>query len=430
MRALHFVLIIILSMSCQDKEKGINKQSKSGRYFGNFSYGNFSDYIQFDIEQDADGYKVFFTSLKQNAFRIPFQSVVAKEDSISFELKSDNYLYTFKNKWTNNNTKLECILNVDSVNASFELEKGELNNIDIVRQEDVHFFSNSLKLNGTIWYPSSKNGKGIVLISSSGNENRSSSSAEAIWLAKIGYTVFHYDKRGTGNSQGKWKTATMEEILKDDVNAIKYFSKISRLSMSNIGIKGSSQGATKVPYILNKIDDLKFGIVVSCPASTLLDSDLNYWKNRNSKLFGANLEEALKVQKTVFEHIAGLVSIKELELLLQSKSQKPWFKNIWIPNLDEIKTDTKLLYSPMPYFKLVNQPILIIQGGLDEVIPTNSHKLIENSFSVSKNNNREVMLLKSASHSMHHIVESDFPYWSQIHPGYYEGIEKWLKEYE
>ena len=67
----------------------------------------------------------------------------------------------------------------------------------------------------------------------------------------------------------------------DDIQAIEYLSQIEKLPLSQIGIKGSSQGATKVPYILSKLPQLGFGIAVSCPGSSLLESDINYWKNRN-----------------------------------------------------------------------------------------------------------------------------------------------------
>ena len=120
-----------------------------------------------------------------------------------------------------------------------------------------------------------------------------------------------------------------------------YFSNKTQIPISKIGIKGSSQGASKVPYILNKLPDLNYGIVVSCPGVTLLESDLNYWKNSNSKEIGNDIDEAVNLQGDVFRFIAGTLSKNDLEKLIKSKKDKGWFKNIWIPNLDEVKTNLK-----------------------------------------------------------------------------------------
>lgn len=183
-------------------------------------------------------------------------------------------------------------------------------------------------MNGTIWYPKKSNGNALVIVTSSGNADRSSSRAEDILFAQKGYTTFHYDKRGTGNSEGDWTSSTIEELSFDDIYAINYFSNKTQIPISKIGIKGSSQGASKVPYILNKLPDLNYGIVVSCPGVTLLESDLNYWKNSNSNEIGDDLDEAVNLQGDVFRFIAGTLSKNDLEKLIKSKKDKGWFKNI------------------------------------------------------------------------------------------------------
>ena len=71
------------------------------------------------------------------------------------------------------------------------------------------------------------------------------------------------------------------ELCEDDLNALEFLHQSEKIDFNKIGIKGSSQGATKIPYLLKKHPDLAYGIAVSCPASTLLESDWNYWKNRN-----------------------------------------------------------------------------------------------------------------------------------------------------
>ena len=420
------VIFIVFGIFSCNPNSGIKKDKKIGNFSGIFKHGNFSDKILFEIERDSVSFNVFFTSLEQNANRIPFQNVEINSDSINFKLQSDFYTYSFRNKWIDNYGSLQGSLTVDSITTLYTLEKVLLDNNNASKSEEVSFESNGLGLNGTIRYPDNNEGKALIIVTSSGNSDRSASRAEAILFAQMGFTTFHYDKRGTGNSEGNWNIATIEELLADDVTAIEYFSNKTGIPLKEIGIKGSSQGATKIPYILNELENLKYGIAVSCPGVTLLESDLNYWRNRNADIIGNKIDAATKFQRKVFEFIAGKLSRTDLEKTINNEKSNSWFANVWVPNLDEIQTDKKLLYSPIPYFETTKQPILILQGTKDEIIPTNSYETISEALIKSDNDNFKTILLEGASHSMYYIGESNFSYWSKLHPDYLTTIENWI----
>ena len=420
------VIFIVFGIFSCNSNSGIEKDEKTGNFSGIFKHGNFSDNLLFEIERDSASFNVFFTSLEQNANRIPFQNVELSGDSINFKLQSDFYTYTFKNKWIDNYSKLQGSLIVDTNTTLYTLEKKHLDNSNTPKSEEISFESNGLTLNGTIWYPDNNEEKALIIVTSSGNSDRSASRAEAILFAQMGFTTFHYDKRGTGNSDGNWEVATIEELLADDVTAIEYFSDKTEIPLKEIGIKGSSQGAAKIPNILNELENLKYGIVVSCPGVTLLESDLNYWRNRNADVIGNEIDAAANFQRKIYEFIAGELSRTDLEKAINNEKSNSWFANIWVPNLDEVQTDKKLLYSPIPYFETTKQPILILQGTKDEIIPANSYKLISEALIKSDNDNFKIVLLEGASHSMYNIGDSDFPYWSKLHPDYLTTTENWI----
>ena len=420
------VIIILLGMFSCNPHSEIKKDEKTGNFSGMVEHGNFSDKIRLEIERDSASFKVFFTSLEQNANRIPFQNVEVNGDSIRFELQSDFYTYSFRNKWIDEYSKLQGSLTVDTVTTRYTLKKVLSEDSNNPKSEEISFKSNGLRINGTIWYPNNNKGKALVIVTSSGGQDRSASRAEAILLAQKGFTTFHYDKRGTGNSEGDWNTATIEEYITDDVTAIEYFSEKTGIPLKKIGIKGSSQGAIKIPSILNELENLNYGIVVSCPGVTLLESDLNYWRNRNAKLLGNHLDDATLLQRKVFEFMAGKISRADLEKAINSKKSASWFANIWVPNLDEVQPDKRLLYTPIPYFEKTRQPILIMQGKMDEIIPVNSYLLITDAIKKSGNDNYKTVLLEGASHSMSNIGGSDFPYWFKLHPDYLPTIEDWI----
>lgn len=414
------LMVAVFTSSCLQQES--KEVVKEGIYGGIFNHGNFSDAISFEIKKDSTNWNVFFTSLEQNAFQIPVKNVIVQGDSINFMLQSDRYTYNFKNRWTANNMNLLGSLEIDTLRVTYSLERDIIGVDENMKSEEIVFQSNNFKIGGTIRKPSQPNTKAMVFLTSSGRGDRSGSRAEAIYFANKGYTTFHYDKRGTGISKGNWQAANMEELLSDDINAISHFSEQTGIPLSKIGIRGSSQGATKIPYILSELPELKYGISVSCPGSTLLESDLNAWKNNNSVIS----EEGVDLQRKVFEYIAGTLERSEVEKAIEVEKSKTWFPNIWIPNLDEVKTDEKLRYSPMPYFQKTKQPILVIQGTMDEIIPKKSHEIISSALEEAGNCDYKIVQLKDADHSMYQVGQTDFPYWAKLHDDYLKTIEDWV----
>ena len=102
--------------------------------------------------------------------------------------------------------------------------------------------SNGLQLSGTLWKPQESVQKGLFFVTSSQGNDRSGTNAEAYYFASLGYTVFNYDKRGTGKSEGDWQAATIEELCSDDMNALEFFSKISVSSLIRNWYKGKQPG--------------------------------------------------------------------------------------------------------------------------------------------------------------------------------------------
>ena len=265
--------------------------------------------------------KAFFTSIDMNAYEIPCQNTTFKTDTLKFYVVSDYYTYEYQYTGQKENFKgylkiysneSEQLLNSFDTN----LNRVEPNKQYKIEKRDFTFVSNGLQLSGTLWQPQESVHKGLFFVSSSQGNDRSGSNAEAYYFASLGYTVFNYDKRGTGKSEGDWQLATIEELCSDDMNALEFFSKNSGLPLSEIGIKGSSQGGIKIPYILSKLPELGFGISISCPGGTLLESDLNHWKNLNMNHIGEkNINQALKIQEAGYNYLAGNISYELLEQL-------------------------------------------------------------------------------------------------------------------
>lgn len=416
-----FFLIICFSTTEAQNNNGY-------KYSGVFNYGNFSTGITVDINRNEDANQVFFSSPEQNAYRIPAREIGIATDSIEFVLQSDFFRYEFTGAFIGDSLKLK--LAIDNKVYPLVLIKNSKTDFNQIKSRDIRFRSGHLLLYGTVYFPEKPNGKAIYLVTSSGNQDRSASREEAQFFARHGYITMHADKRGTGMSDGNWHNASIPELSMDDVRAITYLAETNNLKYNDIGVKGSSQGASKIPYILSEMPELGFGILVSCPASTLLDSDLNYWKNRTRKeLSEDELNRAEEIQRSVFLFISGDLSQEKLQTQLDSVSREPYMKYVWVPELDSVNIDKKLSYSPLPYFKKTNDPILVIQGSSDEIIPGHSLLTIKH-LTENENPRNRYIELKKADHAMMFKGESDFPYWPGLHPDYRNQMLTWLDDLE
>ncbi len=401
-------------------------------YSGTINYEKSTIDYQVQLVESENQTNAFFTSIDMNAYEIPCQNTMLKNDTLKFYVVSDYYTYEYL--YIKQNENFEGNLNIYS-NESEQLlntfETGLNRSISAVNNEvektDFTFESNGLQLYGTLWQPKESVQKGLLFVTSSQGNDRSGTNAEAYYFVSLGYTIFNYDKRGTGKSEGDWKSATIEELCSDDMNALDFFSKVSGLPLSEIGIKGSSQAGIKIPYILSKRPELGFGISISCPDGTLMESDLNHWKNLNSNLIGKkNIHNALKMQEAGYNYLAGNISYESLEQLKNANASEGWLKYIWMPERD-VQKDYKINFSGLPYFKKITQPILLIQGLSDEVIPPNSYKTIEKAIEKSKSTNYQIITLENTSHSMTWLNE-DFPYFQVLSTEYLPIVTDWLKK--
>ena len=250
-------------------------QVKGQTYSSTINFGKSSINYQVKLIQEENQTKVFYSSMDMNAYEIPCQQVTLTKDKFQFFVISDYYTYEynyvknkkgFKGNLKVSSNESEKLLNTFDTDLSLV----KVIEADAIEKEDFTFISNNLKLSGTLWRPKTSNKKGLFFVTTSQGNDRSGNNAEANYFTKLGYTVFNYDKRGTGKSEGNWQSATIEELCKDDINALRFFSETSGILLSKIGIKGSSQGGIKVPYILINLSEIGFGISVSCPSGKLI----------------------------------------------------------------------------------------------------------------------------------------------------------------
>ena len=159
-----------------------------------------------------------------------------------------------------------------------------------------------------------------------------------------------------------------------------------------------------------------------------MESDLNRWQQQNQDIIGkVNIRQAANVQKSAYNFLAGNISYESLDQIKGKYAQQAWMEYVWIPERN-VRKDAKLNFSGLPYFKGLTQPILVIQGLSDKVIPISSYEIIKEAIGVSNAPHFDVITLKSTSHSMTYL-NVEYPYFEVLTPEYISSVTEWLNKF-
>jgi dienelactone hydrolase len=93
------------------------------------------------------------------------------------------------------------------------------------------------------------------------------------------------DKRGSEQSRGNWRTASLDELATDTVAAIRYLRHQDHVPISRIGIVGMSQGGHIAPLVASKSSEVAF-VVNVVGSATPLRNGLVYEENHNLRELG------------------------------------------------------------------------------------------------------------------------------------------------
>jgi uncharacterized protein len=170
--------------------------------------------------------------------------------------------------------------------------------------EDVVFVSRGVGLAGSIVLPGDKKiHAAIVFVHGSGKQTRNMSVAEK--FAENGIAALVYDKRGAGESGGRYEgeQSVSEEniaiLAEDAVSALDALSKHPALKDVPLGLTGISQAGWIVPLAAERSTQVDFMVLWSGPVCKVSEEDI--YSKYTDDLDGRNVpsyDEALSSRKT------------------------------------------------------------------------------------------------------------------------------------
>ncbi|WP_443947123.1 alpha/beta hydrolase family protein [Pedobacter sp. AW1-32] len=164
--------------------------------------------------------------------------------------------------------------------------------------QNVSFVRDGTTLAGTIFTPKNP-GAAVVLVHGSGQEKRMVNFAAT--LARAGIAVFTYDKRGVGESTGKYSgpevgtnnidSANLNTLALDASAAVNFLSSHLRIKKIPIGLLGFSQAGWIIPLAAEQNNRIEYMVLFSGPVvNTLQQLRFQFYTQGNSKFWETHTE--------------------------------------------------------------------------------------------------------------------------------------------
>jgi pimeloyl-ACP methyl ester carboxylesterase len=240
---------------------------------------------------------------------------------------------------------------------------------------DVIIPAPGFSLAGTLTMPSGV-GKlrlpAIVLVAGSGSVDRDEVVAGvaifaqlARGLAEQGFLVLRYDKRGVGQSGGRSERVTLQDYADDLITVLKWLEKRKDVDPKRISVAGHSEGGAVGMLAAAREEAISSLVLIAAPGVPGADLILEQQKHALDLIGAPEAErkEKIELQTRIQEAVITGKGWESIPPQLRDQADTPWFKSL-------------LQFEPAKIMQKIEQPILIIQGDLDQqVSPHNADQL-------------------------------------------------------
>jgi len=301
------------------------------------------------------------------------------------------------------------------------------------RTEEIVFRNGDVELAGTLVLP---DGKGpfpaVVYAHGSGALTRDSLYGATFYPLGIAYLAF--DKRGTGQSSGDWRTASLEELAADVVAGIQLLKSRPDIVGNRIGVIGISQGGW-VGSLAARSKDVAFLVEHSGSGMPVAE---NIVHEQRSQLIAAELSADQIRKGEEFLRRTGLMATEgkpweQIHAEYEKVKAEPFAAFAFPAALPKDNSNWEWFrkngaIDSAKALEQVHCPILWFLGDLDTQVPTSkSATRLREAFRKAGNRDATLRILPSASHM---LLETR----PELHggdlgrfvPGFWDELERWV----
>lgn len=265
-----------------------------------------------------------------------------------------------------------------------------------------------VSLAGTFTKPSSGGPfPAVLLISGAGPQDRNESIAGhkpflviADYLTRRGMAVLRVDDRGTGESTGKFATATTQDFASDAEAGVHYLMSRDDVDQQHIGLLGHGEGAIIAPMVAVKMPQIAFLVLLAgtgVPGEEVLLAQTER-AEETAHVPPDQIKADKKIGKLLYDMVREGKSEVDLRKALFSlpEKDKPYIEG-WqrqLPGLEAPWLRFFLSYDPAPVLEKVKCPVLALEGEKDmQVVPDQNVPAIKKALERGGNHNSEVIIL-------------------------------------
>ncbi|MGH8373017.1 MAG: alpha/beta hydrolase [Gammaproteobacteria bacterium] len=214
-----------------------------------------------------------------------------------------------------------------------------------VHKPDTHavrFNRDGLTLAGTLYTPHGVTGRlpGVVLAQGSGPVDRFGG-PWITFFTDLGFAVLSYDKRGVGESEGDWHTASYLDLAGDLDAAIDWLSSQPQIDPARVGIHSTSQSGWYAPLAAANDKHVHFLIQRAGPALWIgpvtQHENENDW--RAAGLSEAEITPASALWLQLNRLARNKATLEQAQHLIDTATDKPWFKSTFGENWRHVDAD-------------------------------------------------------------------------------------------
>lgn len=301
------------------------------------------------------------------------------------------------------------------------------------RTEEVRYANGDVALAGLLMLPDARGPvPGAVIVQGSGRSDRTNPWTRAIAeeLVRSGVAVLLTDKRGSGASGGDWQTAGFDELAADALAGVAALRARADVDSARVGLVGLSQGGWIAPLAAARSPHVAFVIDVSGATVSYAEQSFHEMGNtaRQAGLSDAAVAEVLALNRAAGEYLvtgdwAAYERARQHALATEARPVAEGF-----PAARDARIWTFLrkvfAYDPMPYWIVLNQPVLVVLGADDErdnVPVAASVQRLEAGFASAGKRNGRIVVIPGAGHAL--IDHSTH----QLMPAFTTELAEWVR---
>ena len=406
-----------------------------GVWSGNATIHDESVGIEFRI-REANGEVAGTVSIPERAtHRIPITSIDTDGTNVTLDVRRVEYKFQFTGKLSGD--KIAGIWEWPRSERKAEFVVSKVNDDLPYMEEDVHFANeeDGVELAGTLLTPTTPGPHpGIVLIHGSGYNERWWVWYMADLFARNGIAALAFDKRGCGESGGKWETASLETLAMDGVAGVHFLQSRDGILADRVGMWGISQAGWIMPIAASKSDDIAFVVVTSGAAVTVEEEGYFDFivQLRDAGFSESDQAKARDLLEKDFQISVTGEGYDELMEEVRNVRDEAWYKELrlFVMPADSPARDfyrINGLYDPVPYWKQIDVPVLFLYGEEDKSVEPSTSIAILEELMAESTRDFTIKTFPNANHGIRIPGGSNFPF-SRPAIGYFESVIQWLSD--